>query len=139
MPSVAGCCPCLQPKLHAVDSMPMQGKGTKDQQCLIFPGFDLCPEDSSHMDLQPHNGTESASCNSLALRTHNSGTAGGSERDPQLLLTQQEPFNMKSCKLSWWKLMSNQPRLPGSKANGRQRDGNGLSLPQAQGRLVCAV
>lgn len=112
----------------------MQGKGTKDQQCLVFPGFDLCPEDSAHMDSQPHNGTKSASCDSLALRTHDRGTAGGSECDPQLLLTQQEPFNVKSCELSWWK-----PRLPGSEANSRQRNGNGLSLPQAQGRLVCAV
>lgn len=31
----------------SVDSMPMQGKGTKDQQCLGIPGFDLCPEDSA--------------------------------------------------------------------------------------------
>lgn len=31
----------------SVDSMPMQGKGTKDQQCLGIPVFDLCPEDSA--------------------------------------------------------------------------------------------
>lgn len=39
----------------SVDSMPMQGKGTKDQQCLGIPGFDLCPEDSA---LQGHRVSE---------------------------------------------------------------------------------
>jgi len=72
----------------------------------------------------------------LLQRTHDRGTARGSDGDPQLLLT---PFNMKSCKLSWWKLISNQPQLPKSEANSRQRNGNGLSQPRARGRLVCAV
>lgn len=31
----------------SVDSMPMQRKGTKDQQCLGIPMFDVCPEDSA--------------------------------------------------------------------------------------------
>lgn len=31
----------------SVESMAMQEKGTKDQQCLGIPGFDLCPEDSA--------------------------------------------------------------------------------------------
>lgn len=112
---------------------PCREKAQRTSNALVFLGL------ISALRIQPHNGTESASCGSLVLRTHDRRAVGRSKRDPQLLLTQQKPCHGKNCELSWWKLMSNKSWLPRSEANSRQRNGNGLSLPWAQSRLVCAV
>lgn len=110
---------------------PCREKAQRTSTALVFLGL------ISALRIQPHKGTESVSCGSLALRTHDRRAVGRSKRDPQLLHTQQKPCHRKSCKLSWWKLMSNKSWLPGSEANSRQMNGNGLSLPQVQSTLVC--
>lgn len=112
---------------------PCREKAQRTSNALVFLGL------ISALRIQPYKGTESVSCGSLALRTHHRRAVRRSGCDPQLLLTQQKPCHRKSCELSWWKLMSNKSWLPGSKANSRQRNGNGLSLPQVQSMLVCAV
>lgn len=112
---------------------PCREKAQRTSNALVFLGF------ISALRIQPHTSTKPASCGSLALTTHDRRAVGRSEHDPQLLLTQQKPCHGKGCELSWWNLMSDKSWLPRSEANSRQRNGNGLSLPRVQSKLVCAV
>lgn len=126
---VAGRCSYLQ--LCGLNAHP--GKAQRTSNALVFLGLMFA------LRIQPHKGTKSASCGSLALRTHDRRAVRRSECDPHLLLTQQKPCHGKSYELSWWKLISNRSWLSGGEANSRQRNGNGLSLLQVQSTLVCAV
>lgn len=112
---------------------PCREKAQRTSNALVFLGLMFA------LRIQPHKGTKSASCGSLALRTRDRRAVRRSECDPHLLLTQQKPCHRKSYELSWWKLISNRSWLSGGEANSRQRNGNGLSLPQVQSTLVCAV
>lgn len=103
---------------------PCREKAQRTSNALVFLGL------MSALRIQPHKGTESVSCGSLFLRTDDRRAVRRSECDPQLLLTQQKSCHGKSYELSWWKLMSNKSWLSGGEANSRQRNGNGLSLPQ---------